>query len=211
MSQASHIAHRENGTRGEAGAPRFIETVEDVLSAAPPTRAAAELIVAARKRLLKASDRLLSAKDLGEMGSIIADEMPDMEIAVQVVTMGLRVDGRSEPPSTTRLNFLEGLRSRGASDDVVDRIRLGLLAADDEARLLQILPGGIEAHPELWKEDAKGRFLLMTIAKWVGSEAPEPPIWTDLTYAFLDAAGRAYGLAAATVNEHAPGWFSKVA
>lgn len=146
------------------------------------------------------------------MHSILADEVPDLEFAVHVVSMGLRMmDGGSSTSPSTRVSLLERLKSRGASEDVVERIRLGLLAADDEAYLLRFIPGGIEAHPDLWKEDAKGRFLLMTITKWLRSDAEEPPVWDDLTYAFLDSAGRAFGLASAMVSENTPDWFGKVA
>ncbi len=197
----------------ETHAPRFMETVDAALSVAEQgSRAAAEIVVAARRRLQAASDRLLAAKDREEMHAVLAEEMPDMELAVHVVGMGIRMmSGRGSTSPSSRINLLERLRSRGTSDDVVERIRLGLLAADDEAALLRFLPGGLEAHPTLWKEDARGRFLLMTITKWMGSDAAEPPIWEDLTYAFLDSAGRAFGLASAEVNDLAPDWASKVA
>ncbi|PRQ08848.1 hypothetical protein ENSA7_14800 [Enhygromyxa salina] len=146
------------------------------------------------------------------MNSVLQDVLPEIEIAVHVVSMGIRLmnePGTASP--TARIDLLEDLRDRNVSDDVVERIRLGLLAADDEANLLRHVPGGIEAHTELAKEDTKGRFLLMTIAKWLSSEAEEPAIWEDLTFAFLDAAGRAFGLASALASQNVPDWSSKVA
>lgn len=195
--------------------PRFIDTAVAILSGDhdTSTRETAELIVEANKILHRAAKRVLDAKDRDEMERTLTEVMPDAWIAVHVVSMGIRLT-RDEPLSpSSRNTLLTQLRQRGSNDDVIERVRLGLLAADDEAAILKYLPGGLDAHPEIQEEDARGRFLLMTIAIWAYSEetGPAPNIWQDLTFAFLDSASRAFGLASAVVCEDDPIWSSAVA
>ncbi|WP_146661199.1 hypothetical protein [Enhygromyxa salina] len=195
-----------------ARSPRFIETAIAVLDGTKDasTREAAELVVGAEKLLQKAISRLLMAGDRAQMEQILAEIMPEAGIAVRVITMGLELmEGPIRPPS--RNNLFKDLRTRGGTDEVIERIRLGLLAADDEAALLRFLPGGIQAHPMIQQEDSRGRFLLMAIATWIYSDRQDLMIWDDLTFAFLDSASRAFGLVSAAVNEDGLHWSSKVA
>lgn len=182
-------------------APRFLETAEIALQSEDPRRVA-EMIVAARKVLLETADKLLAAADRSELIAVLEQSLPEGLKALRVANLEVKYEDRREVIARTvrlRPQLLSRLQSR-TGEDVGDRVRLGLLAADDESLLLGLLPGGLDAHEVLAAEDGKGRLLLMAIFKWAFSEDPAPVVWDALTFEFLDTAGRAYGLAATIVN-----------
>lgn len=190
-----------------ARAPLYMETAQVALGDRAPVapRLAAEIVVAARRVLRDAIDRVLAAPDRSQMMVVLEDVHAEVYAAMQMVRVEVKFEDARDRGETlvrkilTRPDFLRALEERGVGEDVVERVRLGLMAADDEALLLRALPGGLDAHAELAAEDAKGRFLLMAIARWVDSTDPAPAVWDALTFEFLDTAGRAYGLASSIV------------
>lgn len=190
-----------------ARAPLYMETAQVALGDRVPVapRLAAEIVVAARRVLRDAIDRVLAAPDRSQMMVVLEDVHAEVYAAMQMVRVEVKFEDARDRGETlvrkilTRPDFLRALEERGVGEDVVERVRLGLMAADDEALLLRALPGGLDAHAELAAEDAKGRFLLMAIARWVDSTDPAPAVWDALTFEFLDTAGRAYGLASSIV------------
>lgn len=190
-----------------ARAPLYMETAQVALGDRVPVapRLAAEIVVAARRVLRDAIDRVLAAPDRSQMMAVLEDVHAEVYAAMQMVRVEVKFEDARDRGETlvrkilTRPDFLRALEERGVGEDVVERVRLGLMAADDEALLLRALPGGLDAHAELAAEDAKGRFLLMAIARWVDSTDPAPAVWDALTFEFLDTAGRAYGLASSIV------------
>jgi hypothetical protein len=172
--------------------PRLGETAEVALENAP--RIVAEMMISARQVLQQTADQLLAAVDREQMVAVLEESLTETLVALRVVSLKML----GERPYL----LLQMLQRRGVEDSVVERVRLGLLAADDEAALLSQLPGGLDFHSELAAEDAKSRLLLMAIIKWAYLDTPEPIIWSALTFEFLDTAGRAYGLASAIVGQH---------
>lgn len=194
---------------GTARAPKFMETAQVALSEATPEppQLLAEAIVASRKVLRAAIDKVLAAPDRPAMMAVLEEAHSEVSAAVQILSVVRQMDhahsGRNRDALVLmkRPAFLRTLAERGIDEVVVERVRLGLRAADDEALLLGGLRGGLHAHETALYEDTKGRFLLMVIAKWVASKSEIPPIFDALTFEFLDTAGRAYGIVASLVHE----------
>jgi hypothetical protein len=169
--------------------PRYTETAEVALGADVPA--------SARKALLHTMDLLLAASDREQLMSVLEQSLSETIAALRMVNLEIKFEELVRNPP----QLLRALQNRGVDINVVERVRLGLLAADDEAALLGSLPGGLNAHGELEAEDAKGRLLLMAIAKWAYSDDPVPVAWTALTFEFLDTAGRAFGIASSIISK----------